>query len=443
MTRSVPPSVSVVPPRPTWEPVHVTALAILPSFLLLLGVAACDLEDLLQEVLLAAYERFPHFNPARWGAVRPPEPAAPSGEVRLLGPGTAAEPSGSAPDAATDAARPRDPTDRRTAEGAWLYTIAWRKAGHYLDRAYRRREVPLGLLRAPGFQRIDPTLGADLLLAAEERREIARALLSSVPPERRVILVLNVVCGIPVPKIAEALELNENTAYNRLRLARRDYRAAVKRLRPEVREALRSSLLLFPLFPEVLLRAAVEPAGAAGPASAPAPAAPNSSAADRSERLGRGISALRGRLGWLVAGGVAVVPFFLAPEPAVWARRFVLPIVWWEAAHGARPTNPEPRPAAGDGTDAVLRGPASPVAPAPKPAKPERVPVAEEQRWIDAAQEALLRGDLQAALAQLAEHARRFPQGQLRATRERLRARAMRALPDAGDAGGGAQDGSK
>jgi DNA-directed RNA polymerase specialized sigma24 family protein len=450
MSRSVSPSPDVVQPPRSWEVVYATAVRILPDLLLLLGVAACDLDDVFQDVVLAAYVRFEHFDPARWRGARPPKPAAPSGEADVLEPRTVAEPSGWMPDASSDTDRPRDPAAlltaaRRTAEGAWLYGIAWRKVRHYLERAYRRREVPVGLLDAPCLERIEPVLGADLRIAAEERRVLAIALLSSVPPERRIVLVLKDAFELPMPEIAEALDLNENTAYNRLRLARLNYRAAVKRLRPEQRQALESSLLLFAMFPEVLLRAVIEPTDGPRSGIAPEPAARENGTTDWPERLRRGIGALRWRLGWLVAGGVAVVPLLLAPAPSVaWARRFDPVLPRWEAAQGARPGNPEPEPSvaaapapqgAAAAMDAVERGVA---APRPGPAKPMRAPVEKEQRWIDAAQEALFRGDLPAALEQLAEHARRFPQGRLRSTRERLRAQAMSTLAGAA---GGAPDG--
>ncbi|HTN88278.1 MAG TPA: sigma factor, partial [Sorangium sp.] len=57
---------------PTWNSVHTAALKVLPRALRLLGVDEPDIDDLCQEVLLAAYESLDRFDPAY------PAPALPS-----------------------------------------------------------------------------------------------------------------------------------------------------------------------------------------------------------------------------------------------------------------------------------------------------------------------------------------------------------------------------
>ncbi|WP_437283747.1 sigma factor-like helix-turn-helix DNA-binding protein [Sorangium sp. So ce375] len=121
----------------------------------------------------------------------------------------------------------------------WLYGIAWRQVSHYRDRAYRRREVPEGLRLSAIAAGIDRRPRLEQQLEATERAEVIDALLATLDPQRRVMLVMHDMLDIPVVDIARELQINENTGQNRLRLAREDFRAAVKRLDPEQRSALR------------------------------------------------------------------------------------------------------------------------------------------------------------------------------------------------------------
>jgi len=66
------------------------------------------------------------------------------------------------------------------------------------------------------------------------RKEAARLLeqiLGEMDDDRRTVFVLAEIEQMPVPEIAEALSVNLNTVYSRLRLARRDYEKAVERVR--------------------------------------------------------------------------------------------------------------------------------------------------------------------------------------------------------------------
>jgi hypothetical protein len=66
------------------------------------------------------------------------------------------------------------------------------------------------------------------MLRSEQRRELLD-LLEAIEPGRRIILVLHVLDEVPVPEIADALQIPVATVYNRLRLARRDLRDAFAR----------------------------------------------------------------------------------------------------------------------------------------------------------------------------------------------------------------------
>ncbi|WP_437872908.1 RNA polymerase sigma factor [Sorangium sp. So ce363] len=429
----------------TWNSVHTAALETLPRSLRLLGVAASDIDDLVQDVLLAAYESLDRFDPDYPASASPPPPRE-------------ADSAGDPPQ--RDGRRPRG-----SAEARWLFGIAWRKVSHHLERAYRRREVPDGLHPAPRGQAVDPAPSSEQRVVERERLELAIDVLSAIAPERRVLLVLHEACEVPIVEIARELGINYNTAANRLRLAREDYRAAVARLRPDQREALRACWLPFPLASEFLARdggasttalAAPLPAPAppatpgplAPPPTAPAPPAPPASpprlpaTSTLPRRPGR-IAVALGSAAAGVAGTVAVL-LALAPPPALWARRFgpVLPELLPAGGACLAATPPQQAPEPG------------PVAPAPEaphrpcPAAPRAAPRAseaserddtfvEELRLLTAARERLTAGDAAGALRQIAVHEQRFPGGQLKNVRERLRTVALArvAAPEQGAPG--------
>ncbi|WP_437753495.1 hypothetical protein [Sorangium sp. So ce1389] len=59
---------------PVWNSVHAAALAVLAGALRLLGVAEPDIDDLSQDVLLAAYERLDRFDSAYPASAGHPPP---------------------------------------------------------------------------------------------------------------------------------------------------------------------------------------------------------------------------------------------------------------------------------------------------------------------------------------------------------------------------------
>lgn len=202
------------PARPSFETVYAVGLPFLHHALRWLGVAESDLDDMLQEVFLAAYQRLDSYEPWRYHA-------APAGEHPAAG----------------------TPPLRITPTAAlqrWLFGIAWRKMSHYHARAYRRREIPSGAGASWPFEGRDPTPTPEQSLARADRAEIVTALLLKVAPERRMVLVMYDLLGIPVADIARELRLKENTVRSRLRLAREDFRAAVARQPAEQRSALRA-----------------------------------------------------------------------------------------------------------------------------------------------------------------------------------------------------------
>jgi len=85
--------------------------------------------------------------------------------------------------------------------------------------------------RAAAAEPIDAAPGQDERLGEAQARALLMRALDELPFERRVVLVMHDLDGVAVPEIAAALDIPLNTAYSRLRLARVDLTAAVRRPR--------------------------------------------------------------------------------------------------------------------------------------------------------------------------------------------------------------------
>ncbi len=108
---------------------------------------------------------------------------------------------------------------------SWLFAIAQRVAWHY-RRAYARlRTDPL----AEETLRDESTSSPDRSHETREARELVNVLLGQLSEERRVVFVLSELEQLGMPQIAEMLRIPLNTAYSRLRLARRDFSRNLKR----------------------------------------------------------------------------------------------------------------------------------------------------------------------------------------------------------------------
>ena len=71
--------------------------------------------------------------------------------------------------------------------------------------------------------------------ALSDSARLLQRLLDSLDDEKREVLVLAELEELAVPEIAEALAINVNTAYSRLRLAREQFDAALRRQRARER----------------------------------------------------------------------------------------------------------------------------------------------------------------------------------------------------------------
>jgi RNA polymerase sigma-70 factor (ECF subfamily) len=105
----------------------------------------------------------------------------------------------------------------------WLFGIAFRVVSDYRHSARFARET---LGEAP--ESVDRTPPADEQIG--ERQAVMRVL-DELDLDRRGVLVMHDLEGHPVPEIAAALAIPVATAYSRLRLAREDLAAAIKRFR--------------------------------------------------------------------------------------------------------------------------------------------------------------------------------------------------------------------
>ncbi len=118
--------------------------------------------------------------------------------------------------------------DTRRPLRPWLFSFAYQAASNY--RALARHRVELSIV-APELADSEP--GAEEQLITRQELELAELALTRVALDRRALLLLHEVEGQSMPEIAQALEIPLNTAYSRLRLARREYELAVKRLRAQ------------------------------------------------------------------------------------------------------------------------------------------------------------------------------------------------------------------
>ena len=108
---------------------------------------------------------------------------------------------------------------------AWLFGFAYRVAVGHRRLARHRTEV-LG----HADEAIEEGPAADDRIVLAQRRALLHEALESVPLDQRVVLLMHDLEELPIPAVAEALEIPVNTAYSRLRLARAELAEAVRRL---------------------------------------------------------------------------------------------------------------------------------------------------------------------------------------------------------------------
>jgi RNA polymerase sigma-70 factor (ECF subfamily) len=143
-----------------------------------LGTAPSEVEDLAQELFLALRRSWPQYDPKR----------------------------------------PLKP---------YLFGIAFRIASAHHRKS--RREIAFGIVDVD-----DEGPTPDDVLQTKQARALVLAALERIPMPRRAVLVMRDLDDIPVHEIAAGLAIPLFTAYSRLRKARRELEAAVRRMRKDV-----------------------------------------------------------------------------------------------------------------------------------------------------------------------------------------------------------------
>jgi RNA polymerase sigma-70 factor (ECF subfamily) len=123
-----------------------------------------------------------------------------------------------------------------------VFVIAWRRLGEFQGRsALRTWLMGIAVRVASDYRRSqrateplsDELRSADDPERTASTREAGRqllALLDRLRPERREVFVLMELEEYSAPEVAEALGLNLNTVYTRLRAARHDFNEQVARM---------------------------------------------------------------------------------------------------------------------------------------------------------------------------------------------------------------------
>ena len=107
----------------------------------------------------------------------------------------------------------------------WLSGIAYRVASDDRRCARNRRER---VGRMP--EQVDGRPQADQLLVEAERRRLVLEALDTLDLNRRAIFVMHELDGFVMAEIASALGVPLNTCYSRLRVARKQFAGAVRRI---------------------------------------------------------------------------------------------------------------------------------------------------------------------------------------------------------------------
>ena len=108
----------------------------------------------------------------------------------------------------------------------YLFGIAFRIASAHQRK--RSREVAFGVVELG-----DTNPRPDEALQTKQARAVVLAALERIPLPRRAVLVMHDIDDVPVGEVASMLDIPRFTVYSRLRKARRELEAAVRRILKE------------------------------------------------------------------------------------------------------------------------------------------------------------------------------------------------------------------
>ena len=108
----------------------------------------------------------------------------------------------------------------------WIFGFVFRVTSAYRRRAEHRLVTVVA----------EPTAAPDArcahhALEQREELELVQAALDAIPEGRREVFLMARIEEMPLPEVAEVLEIPLNTAYSRLRTANQEFAEAVKRMR--------------------------------------------------------------------------------------------------------------------------------------------------------------------------------------------------------------------
>jgi RNA polymerase sigma-70 factor (ECF subfamily) len=106
----------------------------------------------------------------------------------------------------------------------WLFAFCFRIASHY--RRKHQRETVADMTGDV----VDPAEAPDTLLDRQRKRRLVLRALDEIELDRRAVFVLHEIDGVTCEAIALSLEIPLGTVYSRLRLAREDFTAKMRRL---------------------------------------------------------------------------------------------------------------------------------------------------------------------------------------------------------------------
>lgn len=107
----------------------------------------------------------------------------------------------------------------------WLFGIAFRVSAAFKRKASHARE-----LLDEGLEPIERGPNAEQQAIDRNAMQIVKAVLQKLDHDQRAVFILHEIDEQPAPVIAEALGIPLNTAYSRLRLARKKFAREVELL---------------------------------------------------------------------------------------------------------------------------------------------------------------------------------------------------------------------
>jgi RNA polymerase sigma-70 factor (ECF subfamily) len=112
----------------------------------------------------------------------------------------------------------------RSSLKTWLFGITRRVVRDHRRSARRKPAEPLGVIEPA-----DAAPNADARMTRDEEARLLHAMLDELDEEKREVFVLAELEQMSGPEIADALDVNLNTVYARLRAARAAFEQAVVR----------------------------------------------------------------------------------------------------------------------------------------------------------------------------------------------------------------------